>query len=213
MRLLPGGQAATSDVELADTCEFVAEQVDRATVALLEPDPVVAQRVLDAETPALRLADWQESAILALAGRRRPLTRDLRVAIASARAATELERMDDLARHVAKIVVRHRGGPVLPKLLRQRFADMGDIARSMTISASCVLYYGDQSYVDAVVAAEADMDELHRSLFPVLSTAGWREERVNQVDASLLSQFYEQYADHAVLLAAQFAVCVDPGSR
>ena len=102
---------------------------------------------------------------------------------------------------------------MLPGLLHQRFTDMGDIARRMTISACCILYYGDPGYVDAVVAAEAEMDELHHSLFPVLATACQHGDGVNQDEAGLLSQFYEQYADHTVLLARQLAITVAPSSR
>lgn len=197
------------DVELTDTCEAVADTIDQATSALLGADPVAAHRVLTAPTPASRLADWQEETIAVLVGRRRLAHGELREAIAAARAVTELERMHDLARHIAKIVRMHGERPVLPVPLRQRFADMGDIARQMTLAAGCVLYYGDRGYVATVSAAEKEMDELHRSLFPVL-TAVCRDD-MNGIDAGLVSQFYEQYADHAVLLAAQFAATC-PGS-
>jgi len=196
------------DVELTDTCEVVADTIDQATSALLAADPVAANKVLNAPTPASRLVDWQEETIAVLVGRRRLAHRELREAIAAARAVTELERMHDLARHIAKIVRMHGERPVLPAALRQRFANMGDIAREMTLSANCVLYYGDRGYVATVAAAEKEMDELHRSLFPVLTTVC--RDDVNRIDAGLVSQFYEQYADHAVLLAAQFAAtCAD----
>ena len=191
-------------MELTDVCEVVADTIEQATGALLGADPAAAHRVLTAVTPAARLVDWQEETIAVLVGRRRLNHRELREAIAAARAVTELERMHDLARHIAKIVRMHGDEPVLPTPLRPRFADMGEIARTMTLEAASVLYYGDKAYVETVAAAEREMDELHRSLFPVLTTLCR-----DRIDAGLVSQFYEQYADHAVLLAGQFAATAE----
>ncbi|MFC0433833.1 hypothetical protein [Kutzneria buriramensis] len=173
-----------SGVELTEVCESVADVIDLATSALVEADLVAAQQVLTATTPAARLAETTA----VLVGRCRLAHGELPETIA---AVTELERMHDLARHIAEVVHRHVDRPVLSDPLRQRFAAMGEVARRMTLAAACVLYYGDRGYLVAVSAAASEM---HR--FLVLA---------DRHDAALVGQFYEQYADHAVHLAMHFA--------
>ena len=45
------------------------------------------------------------------------------------------------------------------------------------------------------------MDDLHRSLFAVVGYQEWNYGVATAVDASLLSRYYERFADHAVSVA------------
>jgi phosphate transport system protein len=42
------------------------------------------------------------------------------------------------------------------------------------------------------------MDDLHRHLFNVLMDRDWKHGVIAAVDVTLLSRFYERFADHAV---------------
>lgn len=45
------------------------------------------------------------------------------------------------------------------------------------------------------------MDDLHRHLFTVLMDREWKHGVAAAVDVTLLSRFYERFADHAVEVA------------
>jgi len=45
------------------------------------------------------------------------------------------------------------------------------------------------------------MDDLHRHLFTVLMDKEWKHGVTAAVDVTLLSRFYERFADHAVEVA------------
>ena len=45
------------------------------------------------------------------------------------------------------------------------------------------------------------MDDLHRHLFTVLMDQEWKHGVAAAVDVTLLSRFYERFADHAVEVA------------
>ena len=45
------------------------------------------------------------------------------------------------------------------------------------------------------------MDDLHRHLFTVLMDREWKHGVTAAVDVTLLSRFYERFADHAVEVA------------
>jgi len=48
-----------------------------------------------------------------------------------------------------------------------------------------------------------EMDDLHRTLFGVLMDPQWPHGVAAAVDVTLLSRFYERFADHAVSVAAR----------
>ena len=54
----------------------------------------------------------------------------------------------------------------------------------------------------ARISEEDDaMDDLHRHLFSVLMDKEWKHGVTAAVDVTLLSRFYERFADHAVEVA------------
>jgi phosphate transport system protein len=47
------------------------------------------------------------------------------------------------------------------------------------------------------------MDELHRHLFTVLMDRDWKYSVATAADVTLLSRYYERFADHAVESAGE----------
>lgn len=172
MQLAPHARSEVLVADLAEMCDLVATAMDNATSALLDADPLLAQRVLDGDAV---VGDFP-----------------------SVQAVEELGRMDDLARLVAALVLRRHPRPVLPALLGPRFAAMGRIAFRMAIDAARIIHDGDPGVARVVEHARAEINQLHESLSAVLAYSGWHGEAV---DASLLSRTYDQYADHACLVA------------
>ena len=113
--------------------------------------------------------------------------------------AADLERMGDLAEHVAKTALRRHPSPAVPAELRPVFTRDG--RRSPTgwpSKIGTVL-----ANPDADLAAELDrdddaMDDLHKSLFGVLLGDDWPYGVETAIDGALLGRFYERFADHAV---------------
>src|SRR6476661_993098 len=91
---------------LAEMCTVVASAMEMATTALLERDLQLAEDVIseDARIDDLRaIVEDRSYAALALQA---PVATDLRVVLAAIHAAGALERMGDLALHVAETVSR-----------------------------------------------------------------------------------------------------------
>ena len=116
--------------------------------------------------------------------------------MATLRMVTELERMGDLAAHVAKIArLRYRvGGAVLAAA---NFVRMADVAEKMVVTAGQTL--NDRNIQNAQELRDRDdeMDELRRSQFPVLLSDDWSHGVEAAVDVALLGRYYERIADHA----------------
>lgn len=183
---------------LSEMSTATASALQRATTALLDCRERLAQQVVagDAAIDAMR-AQVEEIATDALLFHA-PVAGDLRAVVAAIRAASDLERMGDLALHVAQAAERGRG---VPSEVHDDFAEMGRLAVAMARKTSEV-----SANRNVVLATELDadddaMDRLHQHMFTVLLDPAWAHGVPVAVDLTLLARYYERFADHAVLVA------------
>ena len=192
------GELAT---HLADMCTMVSDAMEKATTALLEVDLALAEQVIsdDLKVDEARTAYEEEAyALLALQA---PVATDLRTVLAVIHAAESLERMGDLALHVAKTARRRHPNPVLPGEVQPYFEQMGRVAVALARKTEQVIRTQDVKLARAVENDDDEMDELHRRLFTVIMDKSWPHGVSAAVDVTLLGRFYERFADHAVSVA------------
>jgi phosphate transport system protein len=183
---------------LVSMAESVRTAMRRATDALLNAEQTDAEQVIarDAEIDALyRLV---EDKVYDLLARQAPVASDLRVVFTAIHVAADLERMGDLAEHVARTALRRAPVCAVPDVLSSIFEEMGTVADRIAEKITIAI-----STSDIVAAAQLDrdddaMDQLHRQLFEQMFDPKWSEGTEAAVDSALLGRFYERYADHAV---------------
>ncbi|NBH05685.1 phosphate signaling complex protein PhoU [Amycolatopsis sp. SID8362] len=186
----------------------VADAMERATRALLEVDLGLAEQVIsdDAKVDDARAqCEEQAYALLALQA---PVATDLRTVLAAIHAAESLERMGDLALHVAKAARRRHPEPVLPEAVRPYFAEMGEVAVKLARSTEQVIKTKDVEAAKTLETDDDQVDDIHRHLFTVLMDREWPHGVAAAVDVTLLGRFYERYADHAVSVAKRMIFVV-----
>ncbi|AUS78996.1 phosphate transport system regulatory protein PhoU [Actinoalloteichus sp. AHMU CJ021] len=197
---------------LARMCEMDATAIELATKALLDADLTLAEQVIgdDAKIDEAR-SDCEEHAF-ALLALQAPVAGDLRNVISAIHAAESLERMGDLALHVAKAARRRHPQPVLPDEVRPYFVEMGRVAVELAKQAEQVIRTRNISLARQLEEADDEMDDLHRHLFTVLMQQSWPHGLPAAVDITLLGRFYERFADHAVSVARRviFVVTGEP---
>ena len=110
---------------------------------------------------------------------------------------TELERMGDLAAHVAKIARLRYPETAVPEALRPNFVRMGDVAEKMVVTAGQTLNDRNIQTRQELRARDEEMDELRRAQFRVLLSPDWAYGVEAAVDVALLGRYYERIADHA----------------
>jgi phosphate transport system protein len=200
---------------LADMCGMVATAMERATQALLKADLGLAEQVIsdDVKVDAARSAYEEEAyALLALQA---PVATDLRTVLAVIHAAESLERMGDLALHVAKAARRRHPNPVLPEEVLPFFTQMGELAVDLARKTEQVIRSQDVVAARAMEDEDDEMDNLHRHLFTIIMDKAWPHGVASAVDVTLLGRFYERFADHAVSVAKRTVFVVTgrmPGS-
>jgi phosphate transport system protein len=183
---------------LVTMAEAVRRAMQRATGALLKVDQTEAEQVIDRDAEINALFRIVEDKVYDVVARQAPVASDLRVVLTALHVASDLERMGDLAEHVAKTALRRHPAPVVPAELTDVIERMGEIADLLAGKIGSAL-----SNLDAVSAAQLErdddeMDELERRLFQIVLGPDWPHGVEAAVDAALLGRFYERYADHAV---------------
>jgi phosphate transport system protein len=193
---------------LADMCLEVATAMERATRALLDADLQLAEQVIaeDLRIDVMRAdAEAKAFGLLALQS---PVATDLRVVIAAIHGAGDIERMGDLALHVAQAARRRHPQPVLPNDVRASFTEMGSIAVALARKAADAIRTRDVDIAGTLEADDDAMDDLHRHIFRLLMAPTWAHGVGPAVDITLLGRFYERYADHAVTVARRVVYVV-----
>jgi phosphate transport system protein len=178
--------------------EAVRAAMSRANDALLKADPTDAEQVIDRDAEIDALSRIVEDKVYDVVARQAPVASDLRVVLTALHVGGDLERMGDLAEHVAKAVLRRHPAAVIPPELTEVVERMGEVADLMAGKIARAL-----TDLDAVAAAQLErdddaMDELHQQLFKIVLGKDWPHGVEAAVDAALLGRFYERYADHAV---------------
>jgi phosphate transport system protein len=194
--------------ELAHMCSMSGNAMELATRALLETDLGLAEQVIgdDAKIDDARSACEEHAyALLALQA---PVATDLRTVLAAIHAAESLERMGDLALHVAKAARRRHPKPVLPDQVKPYFTEMGRVVVELARDAEQVILNKDIDQARSLEEADDEMDDLHRHLFTVIMDKEWPHGVASAVDVTLLGRFYERFADHAVSVAKRVVFVV-----
>jgi phosphate transport system protein len=200
---------------LGRMCTAAAGALNRATAALLESRERLAVQVVtgDAAIDALR-AQVEELAGDALLFHN-PVAGDLRAVVAAIRTAGDVERMGDLALHVAEVVRMRHPAPVLPAEVRPAFAEMGRVAVQLAVKAAEVARTRNVLLAAELDRDDDEMDVLHRGMFEVMMDPTWPHDIATAVNVTLLARYYERFADHAVVVARETVYAVtgqEPGA-
>ncbi len=186
---------------LTEISEMVTVAIEKATTAFANSDVALAEEVIadDAKIDELAIA-LDEQAIEILA-RQQPVARDLRIVITALRVSASLERMGDMAEHIAQLARLRFPERAVPKGLKGTFKRMGELDVEISRTLGDLLRTQDLRYADAIRNADDDVDELHARVFEKVLSDNWKGEATATVDATLASRYHERFADHAVAVA------------
>jgi phosphate transport system protein len=193
---------------LAEMCSQVAQAMEKATQALLESDLQLAEDVISADDRVDELRASAEEKAFALLALQAPVATDLRIVVAAIHSAGDIERMGDLALHVAQAARRRHPQPVLPDEVAPHFGEMGRVGVALALKAGNVIRTRDLDQAAELESDDDAMDDLHRHMFTVLMDRNWSHGVGPAVDITLLARFYERYADHAVAVARRIVYVV-----
>jgi phosphate transport system protein len=187
--------------DLVVMTELVGVAITEATSALLEDNLELAQSVIEGDGRINDLNMAVEERCFRIAALQAPVATDLRLVMGGIKMATSLERMGDLAVHIAKQVRLRYPNPSIPAELSDTFREMGDAAKKIVVAIGRVVEANDTSLADEIKTYDDTLDRLHRELFSAVLSDDWSHGVEAAIDVTLLSRFYERFGDHAVTVA------------
>ena len=198
----------TVNAELVQMTRLVGSAMNRATQALLDADLTLAESVIAADAQIDTLASAIEEQCFDLIVIDQPTSAELPFVIGALRIATSLERMGDLADHVAKQSRLRYPRLSIPQELRGTFAEMGGLAEAIVSKTGAVIATRDVALTADIARHDEEVDRLHRELFTIVLSPTWSHGVEAAIDVTLLSRYYERYADHAVSVTRRVVTIV-----
>ena len=183
---------------LLDLTSMVCTAISEATTSVLHRDLTIAEKVIETDD---RIDDMQhelDGRIITIIARQQPVATDLRALVTALRMSADLERMGDMAHHVAKITRMRHPECAIPNELISVIEKMGTTALAIASKMGQVIATRNVDLALEVERDDDEMDQLHRQLISTLIAPQWSHGVESAIDLTLLGRYYERFADHAV---------------
>ena len=180
---------------------LVRQAINSASTALLTADLQLAEKVIAEDQAIDNIQQNLDERTINIMARQQPVASDLRRLVSSLRISADLERMGDLAHHIAKLARMRYPNSAVPGELVEVITEMGTAASSILEKMAVVLEFRDTNRALEIEKDDDDMDKLQRKLIGVLLSPSWVHTVESAVDMAFASRYYERFSDHAVSIA------------
>jgi phosphate transport system protein len=180
---------------------LVEDQIAQAIRALTERDEALARATVARDHTVNRLDVEIDDLCLKLLALHQPAARDLRLITTALKITTDLERIGDLAEHIAERAVELSGEvPIKPYIDIPR---MADLARDMLHRSLDAFVREDVDLALAVCKADDAVDKLHEQLLrELLSFMMENPATIGRATRLLfVSKYLERVGDHCTNIA------------
>lgn len=193
---------------LATMGEKAAQQIERAMKALAERDDELARGVIQRDAELDRDEIEIDELVLQILATRQPVASDLRFLTMSLKFVVDLERLGDLAAGIARRVLELNHHPALE--LRVDLARLAGLVQKNLHDALDSFVKRDADQATAVIAADAEIDQLNASLFAeLLAHVAADPDTVTRVlPLTSVCRYLERAGDHVKNLAEEVVYMV-----
>ena len=197
---------------LEDTLTMLAKQsataMERAAASLKDANLALAESVIDADHQIDFLEQNVDEMAVSLLARQAPVAGDLRTVVSAMRLAATLERMGDLARHVAYNARGRFPQTAAEGTTYELLISMADEAATVGKMVAELVESQDLSLARQIEENDEVLDTFHRRSFELVLNEDNALTRQEVVDVVLLGRFLERYGDHAVSVARRMIFLV-----
>jgi phosphate transport system protein len=187
--------------DLVEIAGLVKLAVHDATEALFTADVATCERVISEDAAIDRGRERLEDRAFQLLSLQQPVAGDLRTIVAALRMTSEIERMGDLAVHVAKIARLRVPEVAVPAEVQPTVRRMAEVAEDMVDRVARIIENRDVDAAQQLRQVDEEMDHLRRENFREILSVDWAHGVEPAIDIALLGRYYERIADHAVSIA------------
>lgn len=187
--------------QLAGMCDAGAAAMRQATSALLEADLGLAEQVLGSDVALDEQRTQCEEHAYALLALQAPVARDLRTVLAATYCAEKIERMGDLAAHIADNARFAHPDHAVPDELAHTFAELGEITAGMADRLAALITAPVAGAFAELENVDSRVDRLHADVLAQITVPDFAHGPKTAANLALIARFYERFADQAVSAA------------
>jgi len=195
--------------ELLAMGSMVELAIDKATHALVERSPDLAQEVMQGDDRIDQKENKIEEDCLKLLALHQPVAADLRMIIGVLKVNNDLERMGDLAVNIAERATYLASNEALNTGVD--FPRMTEGVRSMVKGSLDALVNQDPQQARRVLEQDNEIDDLHREIFKILQDS--MRQDPNNVERAVhtlsASRYLERIADLTTNIAEDVVFMVE----
>jgi phosphate transport system protein len=187
--------------KLLEMAGLVESAISRSVRSLVDQDKELAEQVIRDEPRINRMEmeiDGMATRLLAL---RQPVARDLRFLTSALKINTDLERIGDLAQHIAERSLSLMHHPLVKPMVD--IPSMAVLVQSMLLKCLDAFVNGDEALARSVLLADNEVDSLRDAVYAELLGTMQRDPGVvpAAVDLIFVARNLERIGDHATNIA------------
>jgi len=180
---------------------LVESAIHRSVRALLEQDRELAEEVIRDEPKINRMEMEIDGLVTRLLALRQPVARDLRLLTAALKINNDLERIGDLANHIAERSISLMHHPLVKPMTD--IPKMASLVQSMLLKCLDAFVNGDADLAHTVLLSDSEVDALRDSVYNELLETMQRDPSLvtTAIDLIFVARNLERIGDHATNIA------------
>jgi len=187
--------------KLLEMAGLVESAISRSVRSLIDQDRELAEQVIRDEPKINRMEmeiDGMATRLLAL---RQPVAKDLRFLTSALKINNDLERMGDLAQHIAERSISLMHHPLVKPMVD--IPKMASLVQSMLLKTLDAFVNGDDTLARSVLLADDEVDQLRDSVYNELLATMQRDPGVvpAAIDLIFIARNLERIGDHCTNIA------------
>jgi phosphate transport system protein len=180
---------------------LVAHSVQRSVLSLVEKNEDYAHQVIRDESRVDQMEIQIDETVTSLIVREQPVARDMRLVVSAIKISTDLERMGDLAVHIAERSLSLMAQPPLPEIVS--FGEIAGLVESMVLGSLDSFVKRDVQIARGILESDNAVDKARNSIQRQLTDLMQRDTATihRALDYLIIARSLERIADHATNVA------------
>ena len=187
--------------KLLEMAGLAEAAIHHSARSLVEQNRDLAQQVIRDEPQINRMEMQIDGIVTRLLALRQPVARDLRFLTAALKINTDLERIGDLANHIAERALSLMHHPLVKPMTD--IPKMASLVQSMLLKCLDAFVRGDADLARSVLLSDDEVDALRDAVYAELLTTMQRDPGIvpAAVDLIFVARNLERIGDHATNIA------------
>jgi len=180
---------------------LVESAIHRSVRSLVEQNKELAEQVIRDEPVINRMEMEIDGLATRLLALNQPVARDLRFLTSALKINTDLERIGDLAQHIAERSLSLMHHPLVKPMTD--IPKMASLVQSMLLKCLDAFVQGDSELAQSVLLSDDEVDQLRDNVYAELTTVMQRDSSLVQpaIDMLFIARNLERIGDHATNIA------------